>query len=51
MSPTKSKKGIELRSFVFLDSLQPQHAAFMGTVAKGFLPLADSAMKSRPKAP
>ena len=29
---------IELRSFVFLDSLQPQHAAFLGTVAKGFLP-------------
>ena len=29
---------IELRSYVFLDSLQPQHAAFLGTVAKGFLP-------------
>ncbi|MBG1265405.1 hypothetical protein [Nostoc sp. WHI] len=31
--------GIELRSFVFLDSLQPQHAAYMGTVSQGFLPL------------
>ncbi len=31
---------MELRSYVFLDSLQPQHAAFMGTVAQGFLPLA-----------
>jgi hypothetical protein len=31
--------GIELRSFVFLDNLQPQHAAYMGTVAQGFLPL------------
>lgn len=31
--------GIELRSYVFLDSLQPQHAAFIGTVALGFLPL------------
>lgn len=31
--------GIDLRSFVFLDSLQPQHAAFLGTVAKGFLPV------------
>ncbi|KYC36443.1 hypothetical protein WA1_42830 [Scytonema hofmannii PCC 7110] len=31
--------GIELRSFVFLDSLQPQHAAYMGAVAQGFLPL------------
>ena len=30
--------GIDLRSYVFLDSLQPQHAAFLGTVAKGFLP-------------
>lgn len=31
--------GIELRSFVFLDNLQPQHAAYLGTVAQGFLPL------------
>jgi hypothetical protein len=31
---------IDLRSYVFLDSLQPQHAAFLGTVAQGFLPLA-----------
>lgn len=31
--------GIELRSYVFLDNLQPQHAAYMGTVAQGFLPL------------
>ncbi len=30
---------VDLRSYVFLDSLQPQHAAFLGTVAKGFLPL------------
>ena len=30
---------VELRSYVFLDSLQPQHAAFLGTIAKGFLPL------------
>jgi hypothetical protein len=34
---------MELRSYVFLDSLQPQHAAFMGTVAQGFLPLAGMA--------
>jgi len=32
--------GIELRSYAFLDSLQPQHAAFIGTISKGFLPLA-----------
>ncbi len=30
---------VDLRSYVFLDSLQPQHAAYLGTVAKGFLPL------------
>lgn len=31
--------GIDLRSYVYLDSLQPQHAAYLGTVAIGFLPL------------
>ena len=31
---------IEIRTFAFLDSLQPQYAAFLGTVAQGFLPLA-----------
>lgn len=30
---------VELRSYVFLDNLQLQHAAFLGTVARGFLPL------------
>lgn len=34
---------IDLRSYVFLDSLQPQYAAFLGTVAHGFLPLAGDA--------
>jgi len=34
---------IDLRSYVFLDSLQPQYAAFLGTVAQGFLPLAGEA--------
>jgi ethanolamine utilization microcompartment shell protein EutS len=28
----------ELRTYVFLDSLQPQHAGFLATIAKGFLP-------------
>jgi hypothetical protein len=32
--------GIELRSYAFLDSLQPQYAAFVGTISTGFLPLA-----------
>jgi hypothetical protein len=31
--------GIDLRSYVYLDSLQPQHAAYLGTQALGFLPL------------
>ena len=31
--------GVELRSYVYIDSLQPQHAAYMGTVSIGFLPL------------
>lgn len=31
--------GIDLRSYVYLDNLQRQHAAYLGTVAQGFLPL------------
>lgn len=31
--------GVELRSYVYLDNLQSQHAAYIGTVAQGFLPL------------
>ncbi|MEE8138138.1 MAG: hypothetical protein V3T81_04620 [Thermoanaerobaculia bacterium] len=34
---------VELRAYAFLDSLQPQYAAFLGTVAQGFLPLAGDA--------
>jgi hypothetical protein len=34
---------VELRTYAFLDSLQPQYAAFLGTVAQGFLPLAGDA--------
>lgn len=34
---------VDLRSYVFLDSLQSQHAAFLGTVARGFLPLPEDA--------
>ncbi len=30
---------VDLRTYVFLDNLQPQHAAYLGTVARGFLPL------------
>jgi ethanolamine utilization microcompartment shell protein EutS len=28
----------ELRCYIFLDSLQPQYASFLGSVAQGFLP-------------
>jgi len=38
-----SSTGIEIRSYAFLDSLQPQLAAFLGTVSSGFLPLAGDA--------
>jgi hypothetical protein len=34
---------VDLRSYVFLDQLQPQYAAFLGTVAQGFLPIAGMA--------
>jgi len=34
---------VELRAYVFIDKLQPQYAAFLGTVAGGFLPLAGMA--------
>ena len=34
---------IDLRSYVFLDNLQPQYSAFLGTVAQGFLPVAGDA--------
>ena len=35
----RSAERIELRSYVFLDSLQPQLAAYAGTVSGGFLPI------------
>ena len=34
---------VELRGYSFLDSLQPQYAAYLGTTARGFLPLAQEA--------
>lgn len=30
---------VELKTYVFIDSLQPQLAAYMGTVSQGFLPV------------
>ena len=30
---------VDLRSYVYLDRLQPQYASYLGTVAPGFLPL------------
>lgn len=34
---------VDLRAYVFIDNLQPQYAAFLGTVASGFLPIAGMA--------
>jgi len=34
---------VTLRAYIFLDSLQPQFAAFIGTTARGFLPVAGDA--------
>ncbi len=34
---------IDLRTFIFMDSLQPQIACFIGSSAKGFLPLSGDA--------
>jgi hypothetical protein len=33
----------DLRSYVFIDNIQPQYAAFLGTIAQGFLPVAGMA--------
>ena len=33
----------DLRTYIFIDSLQPQFASFLATVAKGFLPIAGQA--------
>lgn len=35
--------GVDLRAYVFIDSLQPQYASFMATVSQGFLPVAGQA--------
>lgn len=34
---------VDLRAYVFLDSLQAQYASFLATVAQGFLPVANQA--------
>ena len=34
---------VDLRAYVFLDSLQPQYAAFLSTIAQGFLPVVGQA--------
>ena len=38
-----SAMSVDLRAFVFLDSMQPQLAAFTGTTSMGFLPMAGQA--------
>ncbi|RMF78006.1 MAG: hypothetical protein D6744_10570 [Planctomycetota bacterium] len=34
---------VDLRAYVFLDSLQPQYASFLATIAQGYLPVAGQA--------
>ena len=34
---------IDLRTYIFLDSLQPQMASFISTISKGYFPVADQA--------
>jgi len=34
---------VDLRGYVFLDSLQPQYASFLATIAQGYLPVAGQA--------
>ena len=34
---------VKLRTYVFLDNMQPQYASFLATVAQGFLPVAHMA--------
>ena len=36
---------VDLRTYIYLDSLQLQHAGFLGTVARGFLPLPGDASR------
>jgi hypothetical protein len=35
--------GVQLRTYVFLDSMQPQFASFVATTARGYLPVAGQA--------
>ena len=34
---------VDLRTFVFLDSMQPQFASYVATTAKGYLPVSGQA--------
>ena len=38
-----TERSIELRTFVYLDVLQPQLASFLATVARGYLPIEEQA--------
>ncbi len=39
MATERAPKGIDLRTFIVLDNLQYQLASFIGTTARGFLPI------------
>ena len=42
-SAVTSARAIQLRTFVYLDVLQPQLASFLATVARGYLPIEEQA--------
>lgn len=44
MTPAREAPPIELRTFVYLDVLQPQLASFLATVAQGYLPVEQQAV-------
>ena len=42
-SPMNTQNSMRLRTYVYIDSLQPQLAAYMATVSQGFPPVPDDA--------
>lgn len=39
MSPSADRARVQLRTFVFIDALQPQLVSYLGTSSQGFLPV------------
>src|ERR1035437_1989540 len=43
MSEKLSQRKVHIRTYCFIDSMQPQFTAFMATVMKGYMPVAGQA--------